>query len=53
MESHGLAGRIQVTTSTYELLRNQYIFEERGLIHVKGKGEMTTYLLMGRKNREI
>jgi PAS domain S-box-containing protein len=53
MESHGLAGRIQVTTSTYELLRNQYIFEERGLIHVKGKGEMTTYLLIGRKNREV
>jgi class 3 adenylate cyclase len=49
MESHGLAGRIQVTTSTYELLRDEYVFEERGLIHVKGKGEMTTYLLIGKK----
>ncbi|MBD1894002.1 PAS domain S-box protein [Coleofasciculus sp. FACHB-129] len=49
MESHGLAGRIQVTATTYELLRDEYVFEERGLIHVKGKGEMTTYLLIGRK----
>lgn len=52
MESHGLAGRIQVTASTYELLRDEYVFEERGLIHVKGKGEMTTYLLIGRKKTE-
>lgn len=53
MESHGLAGRIQITATTYERLRDQYIFEERGIIHVKGKGEMTTYLLTGRKSRKI
>ncbi|MBD2743461.1 PAS domain S-box protein [Coleofasciculus sp. FACHB-1120] len=53
MESHGLAGRIQVTNTTYELLRDEYVFEERGLIHVKGKGEMTTYLLIGRKKGEF
>jgi adenylate cyclase len=49
MESHGLPGTIQVTESTYECLKKDYIFEERGLIHVKGKGEMMTYLLMGIK----
>ncbi len=49
MESHGLAGRIQVTQSTYECLRDEYQFEERGLIPIKGKGEMTTYLLIGKK----
>ncbi|NEQ23092.1 MAG: PAS domain S-box protein [Microcoleus sp. SIO2G3] len=49
MESHGLAGKIQVTTSTYERLKNQYLFHKRGVIPVKGKGEMTTYLLVGRK----
>ncbi|NEQ36518.1 MAG: DUF3365 domain-containing protein [Okeania sp. SIO3I5] len=54
MESHGIPGAIQVTTSTYNLLQNKYIFQERGVISVKGKGEMKTYLLVGRKigNRE-
>ncbi|MFB2934101.1 PAS domain S-box protein [Aerosakkonemataceae cyanobacterium BLCC-F154] len=48
MESHGLAGEIQVTTTTYELLRDKYQFQKRGNIPIKGKGEMTTYLLTGR-----
>jgi class 3 adenylate cyclase len=49
MESHGISWRIQVTEATYELLKHKYLFQERGNIEVKGKGEMTTYLLMGRK----
>ncbi len=49
MESHGLPGCIQVTTATYDLLQDQYLFEERGSVQVKGKGEMTTYLLTGLK----
>lgn len=48
MESQGVPGAIQVTAGTYERLRDKYQFEERGTIHVKGKGEMTTYLLTGR-----
>lgn len=48
MESQGIAGCIQVTPSTYNCLKNQYQFEERGVIYVKGKGEMTTYLLIGK-----
>lgn len=49
MESQGLAGAIQVTTTTYDLLRGKYQFQERGVIPVKGKGKMTTYLLTGKK----
>ncbi len=49
MESHGIIGKIQVTHTTYERLKEKYQFEERGLISVKGKGEMNTYFLMGRK----
>lgn len=49
MESHGLPGCIQVTAATYKRLQSQYLFEERGKINVKGKGEMTTYLLKGKK----
>src|SRR5215217_897030 len=40
MESHGLAGCIQVTARTYERLKHRYRFERRGPIHVKGKEEM-------------
>jgi class 3 adenylate cyclase len=49
MESQGLAGVIQVSEATYECLKEQYLFEKRGVIYVKGKGEMTTYLLTGKR----
>lgn len=50
MESQGEPGRIQVTAETYEILQNEYEFEKRGTMFVKGKGEMTTYWLVGRKS---
>jgi class 3 adenylate cyclase len=53
MESHGLPGYIQVTESTYDRLRDKYLFKERGVIQVKGKGEMTTYLLTARKVQNL
>ncbi|MBE9184474.1 hypothetical protein IQ270_07005 [Microcoleus sp. LEGE 07076] len=40
---------IQLTSASYEDLREKYFFENRGAIEVKGKGEMTTYLLQCRK----
>ena len=48
MESHGVAGGIQVTPRAYERLRHRFAFDERGVVEVKGKGEMVTYLLVGR-----
>ncbi|MGL6283526.1 MAG: adenylate/guanylate cyclase domain-containing protein, partial [Microcoleaceae cyanobacterium] len=49
MESHGIPGAIQVTEITYQSLATKFIFQERGLVEIKSKGEMFTYLLMGRK----
>jgi urea ABC transporter urea binding protein len=49
MESQGAAGGIQVTAATYERLKEKYVFERRGTTLVKGKGEMITYWLTGRK----
>ena len=46
MESHGLAGSIQVTEVTYELLKDKYTFWHRGKVLIKGRGEMETYLLL-------
>lgn len=47
MESTGLPGKIQVTPAIYERLKQDFIFEQRSAISVKGKGEMVTYWLMG------
>jgi guanylate cyclase len=49
MESQGLADRIQVSLSTFELLQDRYRFRSRGTIDVKGRGEMAAYLLLGRR----
>jgi class 3 adenylate cyclase/predicted enzyme related to lactoylglutathione lyase len=49
MESHGVPDGIQVTESTYQRLRDRYCFEARGVVDVKGKGPMQTYLLTGRR----
>ncbi len=49
MESHGLAGRIQVSEETHRRLRDRYEFEERGEIELKGKGRRRAYLLVGRQ----
>lgn len=51
MEMHGLPGRIHVTEATYRYLQDSYRFEERGMIAVKGKGQMKTYWLLERANR--
>ena len=48
MESHGTAGRIQVTEVVYQGLRDRFVFEKRGCICVKGQGEMLTYWLCDR-----
>ena len=48
MESHGVEGRIQMTEGTYNLLKDKFAIENRGIIDVKGKGDMNTFLLTGR-----
>jgi adenylate cyclase len=49
MESHGTANRIQITRATYELLREEFVCEPRGTVAVKGKGDMETWYLVGRR----
>jgi class 3 adenylate cyclase len=48
MESHGVTGEIQVTDAVYERMRAKYLFEPRGKIEIKGRGQQQTYLLKGR-----
>ncbi|CAB3399460.1 unnamed protein product [Caenorhabditis bovis] len=51
MESTGVANKIQISESSYNLLHcffTQFQLVERGKIEVKGKGECTTYYLEGK-----
>lgn len=49
MESQGVGGKIQVSESSYQRLKQRYLFEGPGKIYVRGIGEMQTYFLIGRK----
>jgi adenylate cyclase len=48
MESHGVAGRVQVSESTRRLLGESFLLEERGALQVEGKGEVNTWFVSGR-----
>ena len=47
MESHGLPGMIHCSEASATLLRGTFRLRDRGLVDIKGKGEMRTYLLSG------
>jgi len=49
MESHGAGGFIQVTEATYELIKSDFICEPRGMVNVKGKGEMNVWYVLEKK----
>uniref|UniRef100_A0A3Q2W7N1 Adenylate cyclase type 1 n=1 Tax=Haplochromis burtoni TaxID=8153 RepID=A0A3Q2W7N1_HAPBU len=49
MDSTGVQGKIQVTEDVYRLITNYYNFVCRGQVSVKGKGQMLTYFLEGRR----
>jgi adenylate cyclase len=47
MESHGTPDTIQITRSTFKLLRDDFVLEPIGRVEVKGKGEVETWRLVG------
>lgn len=49
MESTGIANRIQVSRSTFELLREYFVFEAPRTLDIKGLGSTQAYLLTDRK----
>jgi class 3 adenylate cyclase len=50
MESHGLPGKIQIARPTYELIKDDFYCEPRGLLAIKGKGEMEAWFIMGARS---
>jgi adenylate cyclase len=49
MESHGQSGAIQITRSTYELVKDEFICEPKGMIMVKGADRMEVWHVIGPK----
>jgi adenylate cyclase len=47
MESHGEVGKLNISQSTYELIKDdpQFTFEHRGKVKAKGKGEINMYFV--------
>jgi class 3 adenylate cyclase len=45
MESGGIPDSVQVTRPVYEKLKDQFVFEARGEIEVKGKGNVEAWVL--------
>jgi adenylate cyclase len=50
MQTESVPGRIQITRETYELLKDEFVCELRGTVPVRGKGEMETWYLLGRRD---
>jgi class 3 adenylate cyclase len=48
MESHGVPGTVHVSEATYLRLRDGFALSPRGIVEIKGKGAMSTWVLDGR-----
>jgi adenylate cyclase len=53
MESHGVAGRVQVSESTRELLGKPFLLEARGALQVEDQGELRTWFVNGRNGDSV
>jgi class 3 adenylate cyclase len=51
MEATGQPGKIQVTAAIYRQLRDRFVFAQRGVVRIKGKGWLGTYWLLGLQPR--
>jgi adenylate cyclase len=51
MESHGTPGKIQISRDTYELIKDTFVCEFRGVVAIKGKGDMETWYLVGFRSK--
>jgi class 3 adenylate cyclase len=47
MESSGEIGKVNISETTYELVKDQFACTYRGKIHVKNKGELDMYFVEG------
>ncbi len=53
MESTSLPGKVNISESTYELIKDEFECEYRGEIQAKNKGKLKMYFAIGRKADKI
>jgi adenylate cyclase len=53
MQSTGEPGRVHVAETTYKAALNEFWFEPRGQIEVRGKGRMNTFFVNGRREDSV
>ncbi|MCX7998894.1 MAG: adenylate/guanylate cyclase domain-containing protein [Leptospiraceae bacterium] len=51
MESSGEPGKINISQTTYELVKDHFECEYRGKVQAKNKGEIDMYFVLGVKNK--
>ncbi len=49
MESQGQSQSIQITSSTYQLIKDEFVCESRGTIKVKGGDQLEVWHVLGKK----
>ncbi len=48
-ESYCEPGRIHVSVETADRLRDKYVLESRGIMNIRGRGDVETFFLLGKK----
>ena len=49
METYGESGTIQITRSTYELIKHDFVLEAKGTVKVRGAGELEIWHVLGKR----
>ncbi len=45
-ESYGIPNKIHMSADTAHIIKNRFAIESRGIMDIKGKGAMKTFLLL-------
>ena len=53
MESSGEVGKVNISESTYELVKDYFDVTSRGMIEVKNKGKIKMYFVDGIKPKNV
>ncbi len=51
MESASDVGKVNISENTYEIVKNQFDCEYRGIIEVKNRGKLNMYFVLGKKSK--
>ncbi|MGK2864596.1 MAG: adenylate/guanylate cyclase domain-containing protein [Chitinophagaceae bacterium] len=52
MESNSMPGKINISSHTYELIKDEFDCEYRGEIEVKNRRSMKMYFVNGKRNKQ-